>query len=62
MNEDLNYELSEHIKYLRFKSEMNQECIAKKLKVSRNTYSIWENNSNKIKFRYFNRNRQCFRQ
>ena len=41
---NLNSELSDYIKLLRFKSKLSQEKVAEKLGVSRNTYSTWENN------------------
>lgn len=41
---NLNQELSDHIKLLRFKSKMNQEETATRLNISRNTYISWENN------------------
>lgn len=39
---DLNTELSEYIKLLRFKCKKSQEDMASILKISRNTYSAWE--------------------
>lgn len=48
MKKELNHELSEYIKLIRFKSKYSQEEIAKKLDISRNTYSIWENNPIKL--------------
>lgn len=44
MFRDLNYELSEYLKLLRFKHKCSQEKMANLLNVSRNTYNIWENN------------------
>lgn len=44
MFKDLNEQLSDYIKLLRFKSKRSQEYVADKLGVSRNTYGIWENN------------------
>lgn len=44
MFSNLNQELSDYIKLLRFKSKMNQEETATKLNISRNTYISWENN------------------
>lgn len=44
MLEELNNSLSEYFKLLRFKNKISQEEIAKRLGVSRNTYSTWENN------------------
>ena len=45
---DLNHELSEYIKLIRFKKKLSQEDVANKIKVSRVTYGIWENNPTKI--------------
>ena len=44
----LNEELSDYIKLQRFKKKLSQEEVATKLKVSRNTYSTWENSPTKI--------------
>ena len=44
MFKNLNYELSEYLKLLRFKSKQSQEDVAKILNVTRNTYNSWENN------------------
>lgn len=44
----LNEELSDYIKLQRFKKKLNQEEVATRLKVSRNTYSTWENSPTKI--------------
>ena len=41
---DLNNNLSDYIKLLRFKSKLSQEEVAEKLDISRNTYNNWENN------------------
>lgn len=46
--EDLNYKLSEYIKLIRFKKKLSQEDVANKIKVSRVTYGIWENNPTKL--------------
>lgn len=43
MHETLNQELSDYIKLLRFKKKYSQEEVAKKIGITRNTYSIWEN-------------------
>ena len=45
---DLNYELSEYIKLLRFKSKLSQEEVASKLKITRQCYANWENNPIKL--------------
>lgn len=44
MIEDLNKSLSEYLKLLRFKQKKSQEETAMLLNISRNTYTIWENN------------------
>ena len=44
MQEKVNKSLSDYLKFIRFKNKKNQLDIAKALGVSRNTYSIWENN------------------
>lgn len=44
MIEDLNKSLSEYLKLLRFKHKKSQEETAMLLNISRNTYTIWENN------------------
>ena len=44
MIENLNHELSEYFKLLRFKKKVSQEEIADQLEISRNTYSKWETN------------------
>lgn len=44
MFDNINSELSDYIKLIRFKHKKSQEDMAKALSVSRNTYSIWENN------------------
>lgn len=44
MMNNLNTELSDHIKLLRFKSKLSQDEVAKILNISRNTYNNWENN------------------
>ena len=48
MKLNLNHELSEYIKLIRFKNKKSQEDMGNSLKVSRNTYSIWENNPIKL--------------
>lgn len=45
---NLNYELSEYIKLLRFKSKLSQEETASKLKITRQCYANWENNPIKL--------------
>lgn len=49
MKKNLNDSLSDYIKLIRFKSKKSQEDVAKELNISRNTYSIWENNPVKLK-------------
>jgi len=49
MKKNLNDSLSDYIKLIRFKSKKNQEDVAKELNISRNTYSIWENNPVQLK-------------
>lgn len=49
MRKDLNDSLSDYIKLIRFKSKKSQEDVAKELNISRNTYSIWENNPVQLK-------------
>ena len=44
MFENLNQELSDYLKLIRFKRKMSQDEVAEKLCVSRNTYGTWENN------------------
>lgn len=48
MEKDLNFELSEYIKLLRFKAKLNQEEVAKRLNITRQAYSSWENNPIKL--------------
>lgn len=48
MKLDLNHELSEYIKLIRFKAKKSQEDMANSLGIVRNTYSIWENNPTKL--------------
>lgn len=48
MSNDLNKELSEYIKLIRFKSKKSQDEMSRELGISRNTYSIWENNPIKL--------------
>jgi len=40
---NLNAELSDYLKLLRFKAKLSQDEAAKKLKISRATYNKWEN-------------------
>lgn len=40
----LNNELSDFIKLERYKAKLSQEDMANKIKISRNTYTTWENN------------------
>lgn len=49
MKKNLNESLSDYIKLIRFKSKKSQEDVAKELNISRNTYSIWENNPVQLK-------------
>ncbi len=49
MRKNLNDSLSDYIKLIRFKSKKSQEDVAKELNISRNTYSIWENNPVQLK-------------
>lgn len=49
MEKNLNESLSDYIKLIRFKSKKSQEDVAKELNISRNTYSIWENNPVQLK-------------
>lgn len=44
MFQTLNSDLSDYLKLLRFKNKISQEDMAKKLNISRNTYTTWENN------------------
>ncbi len=48
MKEQLNNELSEYLKSLRFKKKVSQEDIANKLKITRQCYTKWENNPIKL--------------
>lgn len=41
MKNDLNQELSEYLKFLRFRKKKSQENVADELNVSRNTYNTW---------------------
>lgn len=43
METNLNAELSDYIKLLRFKAKMSQDDAANKLNVTRATYNRWEN-------------------
>ena len=45
---NLNQELSDYIKLLRFKSKKSQEEVANELNISRNTYLNWESNPTKL--------------
>ena len=58
--EDLNYELSEYIKLLRFKSKLSQEETANKLNITRQCYSIWENNPIKLDLNTLNKIGEVF--
>ena len=49
MQEKVNKSLSDYLKLIRFKKKKSQLDIAKILGVSRNTYSIWENNPINLK-------------
>lgn len=49
MKKKLNESLSDYIKLIRFKAKKSQEDVAKELNISRNTYSIWENNPVQLK-------------
>ncbi len=42
MENKLNAELSEYLKWLRFKNKMSQENVADKLGITRQCYSAWE--------------------
>ena len=44
MFKNINEELSDYLKLLRFKNKKSQEDMAKELEISRNTYTNWENN------------------
>ncbi len=44
MFDNINSELSDYIKLMRFKKKMSQDDVAEILKISRNTYGTWENN------------------
>jgi transcriptional regulator with XRE-family HTH domain len=48
MKEKINNELSEYLKYLRFKNKLSQENVAEKLGITRQAYSLWENNPIKL--------------
>lgn len=48
MKEQINNELSEYLKLLRFKKKISQEEIADRLKVTRQCYTNWENNPIKL--------------
>lgn len=43
MLSNINEELSDYLKLIRFKHKKSQEEIAKDLKITRHTYGIWEN-------------------
>lgn len=42
MKNDINFELSEYIKLLRFKAKLSQEDLANKLNITRQMYQKWE--------------------
>ncbi len=44
MFDNMNQELSDYIKLIRFKNKKSQDEVAKMLEISRNTYNFWENN------------------
>lgn len=44
MLKNINDELSDYLKLIRFKHKKSQEDIAKDLNITRNTYGAWENN------------------
>lgn len=44
MLSNINEELSDYLKLIRFKHKKSQEDIAKDLKITRHTYGAWENN------------------
>lgn len=48
MDSNLNAELSDYLKLLRFKAKMSQDTAAKKLKISRATYNRWENDPSEL--------------
>ena len=48
MKEQLNSELSDYLKLLRFKNKISQEEISDKLNITRQCYSNWENNPIKL--------------
>ena len=48
MKEQLNSELSDYLKLLRFKNKISQEEISDKLSITRQCYSNWENNPIKL--------------
>lgn len=48
MKEQLNTELSEYLKLLRFKKKISQEAISEKLNITRQCYNNWENNPIKL--------------
>lgn len=48
MKEQLNKELSEYLKLLRFKNKISQEEISDKLNITRQCYTNWENNPIKL--------------
>ena len=48
MKEKINDELSYYLKFLRFKNNLSQQCVADKLKITRQTYTNWEMNPIKL--------------
>ena len=48
MKEQLNSELSDYLKLLRFKNKISQEEISDKLNITRQCYTNWENNPIKL--------------
>lgn len=48
MKEQLNNDLSEYLKLIRFKNKISQEDISKKLNITRQCYTNWENNPIKL--------------
>lgn len=49
MEDKLNNDLSEYLKFLRFKNKLSQENIAKKLGITRQCYSLWELKPTKLR-------------
>ena len=48
MKEQLNHDLSEYLKLIRFKKKISQEAISEKLNITRQCYTNWENNPIKL--------------